>query len=61
MKARAASPSVAHVEAPSTLRFPPLLYSIIFFLTQGLFCKVLVCNLTEILYLFTILFAIRVI
>jgi hypothetical protein len=44
-KARRASPPVAPVEASSALRFSPLLYSIIFFLTQGSFCKILACNL----------------
>jgi hypothetical protein len=55
MKTRPASPPVAPVEAPSVLRFPLLLYSIILFLTEGSFCKILACNLIEILYLFMIL------
>jgi hypothetical protein len=33
-EATPASPLVAAAEAPSVIRFPPLLYSIIFFLTQ---------------------------
>jgi hypothetical protein len=54
-EARHASPLVVHVEATPTLRFPPLLCSVIFFLTRGSFCKILACNLIKILYLFTIL------
>jgi hypothetical protein len=38
-EARPASPSVVPVEAAPTLRFLPLFYFVIFFLTQGLFCK----------------------
>jgi hypothetical protein len=33
------------VEAAPTLSFSPLLYSVIFFLTQGSFCKILASNL----------------
>jgi hypothetical protein len=44
-EARPTSPPVALVDAPSMLRFLPLLYSVIFFLIQGSFCKILVCNL----------------
>jgi hypothetical protein len=44
-EARPTSPLVVLVKVPSTLRFPPLLYSIIIFLTQGSFSKILDCNL----------------
>jgi hypothetical protein len=47
MKTRHASPPVVPVEAAPTLRFPPLLYSVIFFLTQGSFRKILACNLSR--------------
>jgi hypothetical protein len=33
------------VEAAPMLNFLPLLYLVIFFLTQGSFCKILACNL----------------
>jgi hypothetical protein len=48
-EARPASPPVVPVEATPTLRFRCCMI-VIFFLTQGLFCKILVCNLNEILY-----------
>jgi hypothetical protein len=48
MKTRPASPPVVPVEAPPTLRFLPLLYSIIFFLTHVSFCKILVYNYRDI-------------
>jgi hypothetical protein len=51
---RPASPLVAPVETPSVLRFCRCMI-LNFFLTQGSFCKILVYNLNEILYLFTIL------
>jgi hypothetical protein len=54
-EARPASPPVVPVEAAPTLIFLPLLYSVIFFLTHGSFCKILASNLIKILYLFTIL------
>jgi hypothetical protein len=38
-EARPASPLVVLVEAASILRFLLLLYSVIFFLTQGWFCN----------------------
>jgi hypothetical protein len=41
-EARSASPPVVPVEAAPTLRIP--CYSIIFFWTQGSFCKILACN-----------------
>jgi hypothetical protein len=44
-EARPVSPPVMTMEAAPTLRFPPLLYIVIFFLTQVSFCKFLVCNL----------------
>jgi hypothetical protein len=55
MKARSISLPVVPVEAAPTLRFLPLLYSVIFFLIQGSFSMILVCNFIEILYLFIIL------
>jgi hypothetical protein len=44
MKARPASPPVAPVEAPSTLRFCRYMI-VIFPLTHMSFCKILACNL----------------
>jgi hypothetical protein len=44
-EARLAPPPVAPVEAKSALKFSPLLYSMIFFLTKGSFCNILTCNL----------------
>jgi hypothetical protein len=41
-----ASPPVVPMEAASMLRFPLLLYSVIFFLSQGSLCKILPCNLS---------------
>jgi hypothetical protein len=46
-EARLTSPPVVPMKATPTLRFPPLLYSIIFALTQGSFCKILACNLSR--------------
>jgi hypothetical protein len=46
-EARSASHPVVPVEAPSTLRFLPLLCFVIFFLTQGLFYKILAYNLSR--------------
>jgi hypothetical protein len=54
-EARHASHSIVPVDVTPMLRSPPLLYSIIFFLTHGSFCKILVCNFIKILYLFTML------
>ena len=45
IKTRHASPLVVPVEATPALRFPPLLYSVIFFLAHRSFCKILSCNL----------------
>jgi hypothetical protein len=44
---RPTSPPVVPEEAAPTLRFPPLLYSVIFFLAQGSFCKILACNISR--------------
>jgi hypothetical protein len=44
---RHASAPVVPVKAAPTLRFLPLLCSIIFFLTQGSFCKILACNFSR--------------
>jgi hypothetical protein len=46
-EARPASPSVVPVEATPMLISPSLLYFVIFFLTQGSFCKILACNLSR--------------
>jgi hypothetical protein len=46
-KSRLARPPVVPGEAAPTLRFLSLLYSVIFFLTQGSFCKILACNLSR--------------
>jgi hypothetical protein len=59
-EARPASPPVVPVEATPTLRFSELLCKSLFW-THGSFCKILACNLIEILYLFTILLVVRVI
>jgi hypothetical protein len=45
-EARLASPLVVLVEAASTLIFHRCMIAI-FFLTQGPFCKILVCNLSK--------------
>jgi hypothetical protein len=47
MKTRPASPPVAPVEAPSVLRFLPLLNCNLFFLTHRSFCKILAYNLSR--------------
>jgi hypothetical protein len=60
MKARHASPPVVPVEAAPMLRFMPLLCSVIFFLTQGSFYKILAYNLLKYLSVHHIV-AIRVI
>jgi hypothetical protein len=46
-EARPASPPVVPVEAAPTLRFPPLLYFVIFFLTHRSFSKILACNISR--------------
>jgi hypothetical protein len=53
-EARPSSPLIVPVEATHTLRFHRCMI-VIFFLTQGSFYKILVCNLNEILYLLNIL------
>jgi hypothetical protein len=47
MKTRYATPPVVAVETAPTHRFPPPLYSVIFFLTQGSFFKILVCKFKQ--------------
>jgi hypothetical protein len=43
-EARPSSSLIVPAEAAPTLRFLSLLYSVIFFLTQRSFCKILACN-----------------
>jgi hypothetical protein len=59
-EARPASHPVVPLDVTPTFRFSTLLCKSLFW-THGSFCKILACNLIEILYPFTILLVIRVI